>query len=42
MTAPIMFLGMCDECLSAKQFGTERERDQWEHHHPHDGEVGNV
>jgi hypothetical protein len=40
MITPTSFLGMCPECLNSKLFGTERERDQWEHNHPHDGEVG--
>lgn len=39
MTAPV-FTGLCFECFSAKQFGTERERDQWEQFHAHDYEVG--
>lgn len=42
MNAPAGFIGMCPECLSCKQFPTARERDQWEQHHPHDSEVGNV
>jgi hypothetical protein len=30
------FLGMCSECLQSKSFPTERARDLWERHHPHD------
>lgn len=31
-----MYLGICDECQQAKRFSTERARDLWERHHPHD------
>lgn len=33
--APDHFLGICDECQQAKTFTTERARDLWERHHPH-------
>jgi hypothetical protein len=29
------FIGMCHECLTVKEFPTERERDLWEKFHPH-------
>lgn len=35
-TPPTHFVGFCDECLSAKVFSTERARDLWQRHHPHE------
>ncbi|WP_166462060.1 hypothetical protein [Mycobacterium paragordonae] len=42
MPVPTHYIGICDECQSVKSFPTERARDLWERHHPHDDEVGNV
>lgn len=33
---PTRFLGVCDECQSARWFTTEHERDLWLKFHPHD------
>lgn len=38
-----LWVGLCDECCSAKPFASERERDLWERHHTHDqGQSGGL
>jgi hypothetical protein len=38
MTAPALFLGLCDVCCSVKFFTTEQARNGWELYHPHERE----
>lgn len=40
MTIPTHYIGICDECGTAKTFTTARARDLWQQHHPHDDEEG--
>ena len=30
------YYAVCSECNSVKSFATERERDGWQSHHPHE------
>ena len=32
---PFYVIGICDECLSVKEFPSEKARDMWEKFHPH-------
>jgi hypothetical protein len=36
IAVPDLWLGMCPECLQSKHFTSERARDLWERHHPHE------
>lgn len=35
MTYGTHFWGLCDRCRTAKHFGSEEARDEWESGHPH-------